>query len=41
MLVGVGDKLYAASPIGVNNEKHWLDRDEIDDGHTRREIKKC
>nr|QNO44438.1 hypothetical protein KHKAIIHB_00002 [Methanosarcinales archaeon ANME-2c ERB4]QNO45838.1 hypothetical protein JIFFFGFP_00002 [Methanosarcinales archaeon ANME-2c ERB4] len=27
--------------IGVNNEKHWVDRDEIDDGHTRREIKKC
>ncbi len=38
---GVGGKLYAASPIGVNNEKHWMDRDEIDDGHTRREIKKC
>jgi len=33
--------IYAASPIGVNNEKHWMDRDEIDDGHTRREIKKC
>ena len=41
ILVGVGDNLYAASPIGVNNEKHWVDRDEIDDGHTRREIRKC
>jgi hypothetical protein len=30
----VGGILYAASPIGVNNEKHWMDRDEIDDGHT-------
>ena len=41
MLVEVGDNLYSASPIGVNNEKHWMDRDEIDDGHTRREVKKC
>jgi hypothetical protein len=40
MLVGVG-AIYAASPIGVNNEKHWMDRYGIDDGHTRRELKKC
>ncbi len=33
MLVGVG-AIYAASQIGVNNEKHRVDRDEIDDGHT-------
>jgi hypothetical protein len=31
----------AASPIGVNNEKYWMDRYGIDDGHTRSEIKKC
>ncbi len=40
MLVGVGGILYAASPI-VNNEKHWIGRDEIDDGHTQREIERC
>ncbi len=40
MLVRVGGILYAASLI-VNNEKHWIDRDEIDDGHTRRGIKEC
>jgi len=40
MLVGVGG-IYAASPIGVNNEKHWMYRDEIDDVHTQKEIEKC
>jgi len=27
--------------IGVNNEKNWMNRGEIDDEHTQRVLKKC
>ncbi len=40
-LWGLGLNYMLRPRIGVNNEKHWMDGDEIDDGHTRREVKKC